>query len=84
MLSSAFAFMKELIPAEATNEAARQTAAMLKQQFEKCLDHDEKGRIKLTVTLPDASAIENLAESLARLMTATPSGREQGDQARHA
>jgi SNF2 family DNA or RNA helicase len=68
LLASAFTFMNELLPAQADNEASRQAAGLLKQQFQKCLDRDENGKLRLTVTLPDASALDHLAQSLARLM----------------
>jgi hypothetical protein len=32
------------------------------------MEQDEAGRMKLTVTLPDARAVENLADTLARLL----------------
>ena len=76
MLSSAFAFLKELMPAEAETEVSRQAAAVLKQQFEKCVDRDENGKIKLTVTLPDLSALDPLAETLARLMNMSGAGEK--------
>ena len=71
LLSSAFAFLKELIPADAGNEASRQVAATLKQQFENCLDRDANGKLKLTVTLPDASSLDHLAQSLANLLNSS-------------
>lgn len=71
LLSSAFAFMKELIPADAGNKASRGLAAALKQQFENCLDRDANGKLKLTVTLPDASALDHLAQSVASLLGAS-------------
>ena len=77
LLGSAFAFMNELITTDTDNEAWRPAAATLRQQLEKCLDRDEHGKLKLTVTLPDASALDHLAQSLARLMTSNSRAGER-------
>jgi len=40
----------------------------LKARLEACLEQDEQGRPQLTITLPDRSALDVLAESVARLL----------------
>ena len=56
-------------PGTAT-ETAKFTVPPNLGPYEKYLDFqaDDQGRINLTVTLPDASALEGLADSLARLL----------------
>ncbi len=45
-------------------------ASELKARLEECLERDEQGRPRLTVTLPNEAALENLARSMASLLTA--------------
>jgi hypothetical protein len=43
-------------------------ARQLKGRLGECLDRDEHGRPRLTVTLPDEGALDNLSRSLAALL----------------
>jgi hypothetical protein len=47
-------------------------ASDFKARLHECLERDEQGRPRLTVTLPNESALENLARSLAALFTGSP------------
>lgn len=68
LLSAAFAFLGQMIPQkEQTNGAAR-IADELKARLDECVERDEQGRPRLTVTLPDSAALDNLARSLAALL----------------
>ena len=73
MLSSAFAFLRELIPAPQDTDESRRMSLLFRQHLDQCLEKDERGRLKLTVTLPDSSALTQLADSLARLVSARAS-----------
>lgn len=68
LLSSAISFLGELIPAGTESDASRQLAESLKQGLAECVERDATGQAKLTITLPDTSALEKLAESLSRLL----------------
>ena len=70
LLSAAFAFLGDLLPAQAETDESRRTAALMKQRLAECMETDEQGQLKLTVNLPDAAALDNLAGSLARLLAA--------------
>jgi hypothetical protein len=68
LLTAAFAFLSQMIPQkEQTNGAAR-IADELKARLDECVERDEQGRPRLTVTLPDGAALDNLARSLAALL----------------
>ena len=68
LLSAAFAFLGQIIPQkEQTNGAAR-IADELKARLNECVERDEQGRPRLTVTLPDSAALDNLAHSPAALL----------------
>jgi hypothetical protein len=56
---------------EPTNDTARM-ASDFKARLHECLERDEQGRPRLTVTLPNEAALENLARSLATLLTGSP------------
>jgi superfamily II DNA/RNA helicase len=72
LLAAAFRFLGEMIPQrEPTNGTARMTAEF-SARLNECLEHDEQGRPRLTVTLPDEAALENLSRSLAALLARHP------------
>jgi hypothetical protein len=45
-------------------------ASELKARLDECLERDEQGRPRLTVTLPNEAVLENLARTVASLFTA--------------
>ena len=68
MLAAAFAFLSEMLPPLEQSQQSKAMAAALKKRLAECLETDDAGRVKLTVTLPDTSALDGLAQSLAGLM----------------
>jgi ERCC4-related helicase len=74
LLSAAFQFLGELLPAPAPG-AATNTALVttLKQSFTELVDRDLQGRPRLTFSLPDAAALDNLTVVLARLLSQSQS-----------
>jgi len=75
LLGAAFAFLGEMIPEQTETEESRRMAELFRSRFAECLEHDEQGRPRLTVTLPDPAALDTLAASLARLMAAGEADR---------
>jgi superfamily II DNA/RNA helicase len=69
LLGAAFSFLSELIPHAAPNAQIEQMVASVKQRLGECMDTDDQGRLKLSVILPDAAALDRLADSLARLLS---------------
>jgi hypothetical protein len=45
-----------------------QIAETFKNRLAECLDRDEKGHLKMSITLPDESVLNNLAKSLAQIL----------------
>jgi SNF2 family DNA or RNA helicase len=68
LLGAAFAFMGEMFAQHEETEQTRQTAQALKQKLSECLEKDAEGRIRMTISLPDESVLDNLAKSLAQIM----------------
>jgi hypothetical protein len=71
LVAAAFAFLGEMIPQRQPTNGAEQKASEFKARLAECLERDEQGRPRLTVTLPNEAALESLARSLAALFTVT-------------
>ncbi|MGA7630245.1 MAG: helicase-related protein, partial [Terriglobales bacterium] len=71
LVAAAFAFLGEMIPQRQPTNRAEQKASEFKARLAECLERDEQGRPRLTVTLPNEAALESLAKSLAALFTVT-------------
>jgi hypothetical protein len=66
-----FAFLGEMIPQRQPTNGTKQKESEFKARLDECLERDEQGRPRLTVTLPNEAALESLARSLAALFTVT-------------
>jgi hypothetical protein len=77
LLSAAFQFLGELLPApsnsSASNAATKALAATLKQSLTDLVEHADRGRPRLSFALPDATALDNLTNVLARLLAQSQS-----------
>jgi SNF2 family DNA or RNA helicase len=71
LVAAAFAFLGEMIPQRQPTNGAERKASEFKARLAECLERDEQGRPRLTVTLPNEAALESLARSLAALFTVT-------------
>ncbi len=69
LLASAFGFLAQLVPQPTDHEALQLTTDRLKSQLSECLEKDDQGQLRMTITLPDAAALSTMAESLARLVS---------------
>ena len=67
LLTSAFRFLAELVPQSSNTAEAANTVERMREQLAQCLETDDQGRMRMTITLPDAGALGTMAESLARL-----------------
>jgi superfamily II DNA/RNA helicase len=70
LLGAAFQFLGELMSDGQETEAQQQMTSDLRNRLSECVQEEEGGQQRLTVTLPDRSALDNLAKSLARLLSA--------------
>lgn len=57
-----------MMPKRDDTEAGIVLARQLREHLDECLERDEHGRPRLTVTLPDEAALDQLARSLASLL----------------
>jgi len=70
LLSAAFQFLAEVLPAAPDSEPQRELAEAFRARLSECVETDETGQLKLTVTLPDRAGLDRLADSLAGLIAA--------------
>jgi hypothetical protein len=68
LLTAAFTFLGEMIPQREPTDGTARMAREFKARLDECLERDDRGRPRLTVTLPDETALANLARSLAALL----------------
>ncbi|MCF6314530.1 MAG: DEAD/DEAH box helicase [Verrucomicrobiales bacterium] len=70
LLSAAFGLLSEILPQSTVDEEVRKkTTAAVRENLSQCLETDDAGKTKLTVTLPDSGALDRLAEALGRLVS---------------
>ncbi|HEX5054508.1 MAG TPA: DEAD/DEAH box helicase [Planctomycetota bacterium] len=72
MLSAAFEFLGELLPAavaDAPGGDGGRIAEELRSRSARCVEVDASGRMQLTVTLPARESLDRLAKSLAHLLS---------------
>jgi superfamily II DNA or RNA helicase len=69
MLGAVFHFLGELVAqSDASAAPPDEMVHRLRDNLRQCTKADEQGRQQLTVTLPDAAALDGLAKTLARLL----------------
>ena len=68
LMGAAFEFIGQMIPAAPQNGETDKLTRDLLHRFEQCIETDDRGRPRLTVTLPDQSSLQNLAQSIAQMM----------------
>ena len=68
LLGAAFAFIGEMFPKKEETEQTLQMVENLKSRLSECLEKDENGRLKMTVTLPDESVLNHMAKSLVQIL----------------
>ncbi len=68
LLGAAFAFVAEMFTKREETEQTLRMAENLKSRLSECLEKDENGRLKMTITLPDESVLNNMAKSLAQIL----------------
>jgi hypothetical protein len=70
LLTAALTLLGEMLPQRAATNGAAQMTNEIKARFDECLERDAQGRPRLVVTLPNEAVLENLARTVASLLTA--------------
>lgn len=74
LLGAAFKFLGELVTQAPTAPPDDAIVSKLRDGLNSCVDESPDGKARLTVTLPDKSALDALAQALARLLAAGDAG----------
>ncbi len=73
LLGAVFSFLGELVGQnESTQQPSEVVVADLRTRLNGCVDVDDQGRQRLSITLPNRDALDNLAVTLAKLLVAKP------------
>ena len=75
MISAAFSFLGEFFPPAETSEKTLQAANSFKQKLTEGLERGTDGSLKMTIAFPDESALDNLANTLARMIGSAICGK---------
>jgi SNF2 family DNA or RNA helicase len=68
LLGAAFKFLGELVAQEKVAEPPEELVSNLRGSLGACVEENGHGQPRLTITLPDRSALDNLAQTLAKLL----------------
>lgn len=68
LLAAAFTFLGEMVPQREETPGSARMALKFKTHLDECMERDDQGKPRLTVTLPDEAALDKLARSLAALL----------------
>ncbi len=71
LLGAAFQFLGELVGGATGAAPPERVVRELRSRLDQCVETDGDGRPRLTVTLPDRTALDGLAQTLARLLAGT-------------
>jgi len=74
LLGAAFRFLGQLVAAPSASPPPSQLVTTLRARLSECLEEDAAGTSRLTVTLPDRAALDDLADTLARLLAMGQTG----------
>lgn len=73
LLGAVFSFLGELVrDGDAAASPPADVVQQLRGRLDQCVEADEDGRPRISFTLPDRSALDGLAQALARLLVANP------------
>ncbi len=69
LLSAAFTFLDSMLAPNGGVEASPEMTQVIKSRLAACVEQDEQGRPKLSLTLPDVASLEQIAGTLGRLLS---------------
>jgi len=68
LFGAAFAFIGELFSQNKQTEESAQVVELFKKRLSECVEKGEDGHLKMTITLPDESVLNDMAKSLAQVL----------------
>ena len=82
LLGAAFKFLGELVSQQQAAPPPETLVANLRGSLDACVEDDGDGKPRLTVTLPDRAALDNLAQTLAKLLAVAEAGKGHAAESR--
>ncbi len=70
LFTAAIGLLGELAPQQPDSDAVRKTSEEIRSRLGECVESNGNGETRLTLTLPNAGALDGLADALARLLAA--------------
>jgi SNF2 family DNA or RNA helicase len=70
LLGAAFKLLGELVSQSGSDAPPESLVAGVRSGFDACTEEDAAGKVRLTFTMPDRSSLDQLAQTLARLLVA--------------
>jgi hypothetical protein len=69
-VGAAFAFIGEMFSTTEESEEMDRLAGAFRAKLSDCMEKADDGTLKMTISLPDESFLDNMARSLARMVSA--------------
>lgn len=76
LLGATFNFLNQLVSQQNSATPPEPLVSELRDRLSGCAEEDESGRQQLTFTLPDRGALDQLAQTMARLMVVGQQDRD--------
>ncbi|MFQ5485139.1 MAG: helicase-related protein, partial [Desulfobacterales bacterium] len=70
LVGAAFSFIGEMFSGNNNSEEFDRLTNAFKMNLNDCMEKDEKGRLNMTITIPDEAFLDNMAKSLAQMAVA--------------
>jgi superfamily II DNA or RNA helicase len=70
LVGAAFSFIGEMFAANDESEQVAELAGAFKSKLSDCMEKAEDGTLKMTISLPDEAFLDNMAKSLAQMVSA--------------
>jgi len=70
LVGAAFAFIGEMLSGTEESEKVSSLADAFRSQLDECMEKNEDGTLKMTISMPDESFVQNMARTLARMVAA--------------
>jgi len=67
LVGAAFAFIGEMLTGRDESEEVGQLAGAFKSKLSDCMEKEEDGSLKMTISIPDETFLDDMARSLARM-----------------
>lgn len=68
LLTAAFSFMNEILAENTNPEETEKMASLFRSKLLDCMEKDADGSLRMTIKLPDESALDTIANSLAGIV----------------